>query len=99
MTKSGSDTLLSTIVESHNATVRQRQLNLTLALLTCNLTRYRTVYLVGQPILTCHSLKLQYAAYVFVENVVLAVLRSLLVSILGILVVTLYGLVAHDGLR
>ena len=74
MSKSGSDTLLATVVESYNTTVGKWQLNLALALLACNLASNRTVNLIGQPVLTCHSLKLQNAAYIFVENVVLAIL-------------------------
>ena len=98
MSKSSSDTLLATVVESYNTTVGKWQLYLALALLACYLTSYRAVNLICQPILTCHSLKLQYTTYIFVENVVLAILRSFLMSIFSILVVTLYGLVAHNGL-
>ncbi len=55
------DTLLATIVEGYDTTVAQWQLDLTLTLLACNLTCHRTVNLVGQPVLTSHSLKLKHS--------------------------------------
>ena len=64
MTKSGSNTLLTTIVEGHNTTVAQWQLDLTLTLLTGYLTCHGAVYLVGQPVLTSHSLQLEYSFYI-----------------------------------
>ena len=61
----GCDTLRACIVESHHATVRERQLQLTLTLLARHPTRHRTVNLVGQPVLASHSLKLQHVLQVF----------------------------------
>ena len=89
MTKSGCDTLLATIVEGYYTTVAQWQLYLTLALLTSNLTCYRTVYLIGQPVLTSHSLQLQYTVEVFI-NLILAVGH--------VLIVTFYSIIFHNGL-
>ncbi len=89
MTNGCSDTLLATIVEGNNTTVAQWQLNLTLTLLTGNLTCYRTVHLVRQPVLTSHSLQLEHAVEVFV-NLILAVGH--------VLVVALYSIILHDGL-
>ena len=99
MTESSGYTLASTIVESHDAAVRKRQLNLALALLAGNLTSNGTVHLVGQPVLTSHSLKLKHAAYILVEYVVLAVLRLLLMCIFSVTIVAFHCLVAHNGLR
>ena len=90
MTKGGGDTLLSTIVEGHNTTVAQWQLNLSLTLLTGNLTSHRTVYLVCQPVLTSHSLKLEHA---------LEVLVNLILCICYVFVMALYSIILHDGLR
>ena len=64
MTESCSDTALSTIVESHNTTIAQWQLNLSLTLLACYLTRNRTVHLIGEPVLTSHRLKLEDTFYI-----------------------------------
>ena len=84
------DTLLATVVESYNTAVGEWQLNLTLALLTGNLTRYGAVHLVGQPVLTSHSLHLENTLQVLVEVVG---------RISYILIFALYGLVDHYGLR
>ena len=66
MTESCGYTLLATVVESHNATVGQWQLNLALALLTCNLAGYLTVYLVGKPVFASHGFELKHALQIFI---------------------------------
>ena len=90
MTQSGGNTFHTTIVESHHTTVAQRQLNLTLTLLTGNLTCHTAVYLISQPVLTSHSLQLEYTLEVFVD---------LILRISDVLIMTLHGIVTHDGLR
>ncbi len=89
MTQGGGDTLLATIVEGDDTTVAQRQLDLTLTLLTGNLTRHRAVDLIRQPVLTSHSLQLEHAVEVFVD---------LILRVGDVLIVTLYGIIFHDGL-
>ncbi len=89
MTKRGGNTFHTTIVEGNDTAVAQRQLNLTLTLLTGNLSCYRTVHLVGQPVLTSHCLQLEYAVEVFV---------NLILTVGHVLVVTLYSIILHDGL-
>ena len=89
MTDSSSHTLGATVVESYHTAVAQGELQLTLTLLTGNLTGYRAVYLIGEPVLTCHRLELEYLLYIVCE----VVLR-----VVGIAIVALYGLVHHDGL-
>ena len=66
MTDGSSDTLFTTVVESNDTTVAQRQLQFALALLTGNLSGNRTVYLVGQPVLAGYGFQLQYGAYIFI---------------------------------
>ena len=90
MAQCSSNTFFTTIVESYNTTVAQRQLKLALTLLACNLTCYRAVYLVGQPVFTSYCFQLQYAAYVFVQFS--RVVRN-------IFVMTFYSLVYHVSLR
>ena len=89
MTYGSCDTLLAAIVKSYDTAVRERQLQLTLALLTGNLTCYGAVHLVGQPILTCNSLQLQH---------VTQVLLYLIVTVCYILILALNGLINHIGL-
>ena len=84
------NTLATTIVEGYHTTVGERQLNLTLALLACNLTCHRTVHLVREPVLTSHGLQLQHAFQIFIEP------RGIVSH--G-LVESLHGSIAHDGLR
>ena len=84
------DTLLATVVECYDTTVREWQLNLTLTLLAGNLTCYGTVYLVGQPVLTSHSLHLENTLQVLVE---------VICRISYIFIFTLYGLIYHHSLR
>ena len=89
MTQRRSDTFLATVVEGHHATVAQRQLYLSLALLARNLARYRAVYLVCEPVFAGHSLQLQHTAYILVD---------IFFSIGYIFIGALYGLIAHHGL-
>ena len=56
--ESGGDAFLAAVVESHHTAVAERQLYLTLALLTCYLASHGAVYLVGEPVLTCHCFEL-----------------------------------------
>ena len=51
------NTLLSFIVEGYDAAVRERQLQLALALLTCHLTRHGAIDFVRQPVLAGHCLE------------------------------------------
>ena len=89
MADGGGDAFPTAIVEGYHATVGQRQLYLALALLAGYLARYGTVYLVGQPVLAGHGLHLQHALQVFLY----------LVLLVGhVVIVVLYGVVAHDGL-
>ena len=53
------DTGFAPIVQGNGTEVAQRQLQLTLALLAGNTARYRTVHLVGQPVLAGYSFQLQ----------------------------------------
>ena len=89
MSEGCGDTLLATIVQGDDTTVAQRQLNLTLALLTGNLTRYGAIHLVGQPVLTGHSLQLEHAIEVFV---------NLILTVGHVSIVTLHRIIFHDGL-
>ena len=89
MTDSGSHTLGATIVECYNTAVTERQLKFTLTLLTGNLTRYRAVHLIGEPVLTSYRLELEHLLYILCEIVL---------SIFSIAIVALYGVVYHDGL-
>ena len=67
MTDRRSDTRLSAIVESHGTQVAQRQLQFALALLACHLARYRTVHLVGQPVLASYRLQLEHILQIMVQ--------------------------------
>ena len=89
MTQRCGDTLLATIVESYHTAVAQWQLYAALTLLAGNLTCYRAVNLIGQPVLTSYCLKLEHTANILVEFIL---------CICNVLVVTLYCLVNHDGL-
>ena len=89
MSQRGGDTLLAAIVEGHDAAVAQRQLYLALTLLAGDLARHRAVHLVRQPVLAGHGLQLEHA---------LEILFYLILSIGDIFIMTLHGLVAHDGL-
>ena len=89
MANSSGNTFLATIIECYHTAVAQRQLNLTLTLLAGNLTRHRTVHLVGQPVLTSHSFQLQH---------VLQISFYIVVGIRCILVFAHHCLVVHVGL-
>ena len=67
MTNSSSHTLSATVVESYYTAVAQGQLKFTLTLLASNLTCNGAVYLVGEPILTCNRLYLEYILYILCE--------------------------------
>ena len=63
----GGDTGAAAGVECNHTAVAQRQLNLALALLAGNLTRYRAVYLVGEPVFAGYGLELEHTLYILVE--------------------------------
>ena len=84
------DTLAAAVVEGHDATVAQRELYPSLALLARYLARYGAVDLVGQPILAGDGLQLQHLGQVFVEQVVVG---------MDVGVGSCDGLVHHNGLR
>ena len=89
MAEGRGDTLLATIIEGHDATVAQRQLQATLALLAGHLARHATVHLVGEPVLAGHGLQLQHATEILLE----------MGRVIGYgCIVALDALVAHDGL-
>ena len=67
MTYRGCYALGTCIVESYHATVGEWQLQLALTLLACYPTRHGAVNLVGQPVLTCHSLQLEHVLEVVGE--------------------------------
>ena len=67
MSQGSGNAFLATIVESHHTTVAQRELDFTLTLLAGNLTRHRTVDLVGQPVFAGHGLELQHPLEILVE--------------------------------
>ena len=90
LTKSSSNTFYSTIVKSHNTTIAQWQLYLTLTLLSCYLTGYRAVNLIGKPIFTSHSLQLQHTFKIRVK-------RSGIIS--NIFIMTFNSLVHHICFR
>ncbi len=83
------DTGLAVIVESHDAAVRQRKLNLALALLAGNAARYRAVNLIGQPVLAGHGFERQHVAHIFVEFRRVGLHRLVLLD---------YGAILHHGL-
>ena len=96
MAQSCGNAFAALIVEGHHAAVAQGQLQLSLALLACNLARHTSVDLVGEPVLAGHGLELEdtleagfYSVYSFYS--------SYRVFHWG--VVAFYGLVAHDGFR
>ena len=96
MAESRGNALHATIVESHHATVRERQLQFALALLTCHLARHRTVHLVRQPVFAGHSLK--------AENPLKASDKLRVLGFFGVIGVfdvsipAFHGLVPHDSL-
>ena len=59
MTDCRSNTFATTIVEGDNTTVTQRQLYLTLTLLTGYLTGHGAIYLIRQPVFAGDSLQLE----------------------------------------
>ena len=65
MTDRSSDTFFAPIVECYDTAVTQWQLKFALALLAGHFTRYRTVYLIGQPVLTSYCFELQHIGQVF----------------------------------
>ena len=67
VTDSGGDTGATAIVERHHAAVGQRQLEFTLTLLVCHLTRHRTVHLVGEPVFAGHGFEAQHVAQIGFE--------------------------------
>ena len=89
MTECGSNTLMTTIIQGYNTTVREWQLNLTLTLLAGNFTCDRAVNLIGQPVLAGHSFQLKHALEVFLH---------LIYTIRNILIFALNGLICHDCL-
>ena len=99
MSERSGNTLGACIVESHNAAVRERQLQFTLTLLTCYAASHRTVHLVGEPVLTSHSLQLQHLLQVFcqfcIECCLLTEGRSI---VCHYIIFTFNGLVLHDSL-
>ena len=68
MANGGGDTLHATIVEGHDTTVAKRQLQLSLTLLTSDLTRHRAVNLVRKPVLAGHGLELEDFFQLRIEN-------------------------------
>ena len=80
---------LATIIEGYDTTIGERELHLSLRLLTRNLARDGTVYLVGEPILTCHCLQLKH---------VVEILVYLVHTVSGVLVMMLHRHVFHYGL-
>ena len=67
MSYRGGYTLGACVVECHHATVAERELYLTLALLAGYLAGHGTVHLVGEPVLRCHSLKRECVGYIFLD--------------------------------
>ena len=65
MAESGSYTLLASIVESNNATVAERQLNLALALLTGDLSCYGAINLIREPVFAGYRLQLENSLQIF----------------------------------
>ena len=96
MSNSSSDTLLSTVVKGNNTTVAQRKLYLTLTLLVGNLTCHRAVNLVGEPVLAGNSLQLQHPLNIVVKD--FRVFKVFNVLVLHGCIVSLHGVVTHDGL-
>ena len=91
------NTFFSTIVECHHTTVAQRKLNHSLALLTGNLTCHRAVHLVGEPVFAGYSLQLQHALQILMKLICKCSILRILIIIYHC-IMTLYGLIAHDGL-
>ena len=58
------------IVERYGSAVRERQLQLALALLACDTSCHTAVHLVCQPVLACHSLKLQHITEILCQALV-----------------------------
>ena len=99
MSERGSNTLCASIVESHNATIREWQLQFTLTLLACYAASHRTVHLIGEPVLTSHSLQLQHLLQVFCQFRIECCLLTKGRSIIGYYVIfTFNSLVLHDSL-
>ena len=67
MTARGGNTLSAREVESNNAAVAERELNLALALLAGNLAGDLAIDLVGKPILAGNAFELKDGLYVVVE--------------------------------
>ena len=59
--------LLAAVVESHYSTVAERELYLALTLLTGHLAGHRTVNLVCEPVLGCHSLQAEHIAHIILD--------------------------------
>ena len=59
MSQSGGDALHPTVVECYHAAVTERQLNLALTLLACNLSSHGAVNLIGEPVLAGYGLQLE----------------------------------------
>ena len=89
MSQSRSDTFATAIVQRHHATIAQRQLYLSLTLLAGNLSRYRAVHFVRQPVLTSHSLQLQHVREIVVQ---------LLLFVSDVLIMVRNGRISHNRL-
>ena len=91
MAQGSGNTFHSAIVEGNHTAVAQRQLDLTLTLLAGNLTRHRTVHLVGEPVLTGNGLQLEHVLDILLKGLSLG-------RVGGGSIMALYGLVHHIGL-
>ncbi len=81
---------MATVVKCHDSAVAQRQLNLSLTLLTCYFARHRTVNLVGQPV---------FAGYGFKRENIAQIGLKIVFVVFRIFVCHIDGIVGHHGLR
>ena len=86
----GGDAFFTAVVEGHDTTVAQWQLDFSLTLLAGNFACHGTVHFVGQPVFAGHGFHLEHVAQVFIEF-------ALFVG--HILVVMFHGVVHHVGFR
>ena len=70
MAQRGGDTGAAAVVQGHDATVGQRQLQRALCLLVCHLSGDGAVHLIGQPVLAGHGFQAEHALHIVGDAIV-----------------------------